>query len=399
MSFHPQNKMIMDILENGTQSRYADYFDIDWHHPYQGLTGKLLAPFLGKFYGDGLDAGELVLEYDSDGFKIRYFDTRFPISIESYDMILSLNLDSLKRSAGPDNDDLLKLMGVLYSIRSLPSGAKNVDDRYSQIMFIKKLLCEIYESCTMIKVYIDETLKIFNGTAGNPRSFDLLDSLLAMQNYRLAYWKVGTEEINYRRFFTVNELISLRIENQEVFDKIHAYIFQLVVEKMIDGLRIDHIDGLHEPTNYIKRLREKYPDLYIVVKKILELNEDLPIFWPIEGTTGYDYLNFVNGIFCKPENEEQFDEIYSGFIESSVNYAGMLKEKKKLILGRHLVGDVDNFTRLLFNLTRENRHGNDFTIYGLRKAFKEFLSEFSIYRTYICQDESRNRQRLPEGRY
>ncbi len=214
----------------------------------------------------------------------------------------------------------------------------------------------------------------------------LLDELLNDQFYRLAFWKVGAEEMNYRRFFTVNELISVKVEELRVFNNTHSLIQKLVEEGKFTGLRIDHIDGLYNPIQYLERLKEKTGDVYITVEKILELTEELPENWGIEGTSGYDFLNYVNGVFCQTENESQFDKIYHNFIGSRGDYASVVKDKKHLILEKNLAGDIDNLALLLKNISSKYRYGNDFTLNGLKRAIAEVLTLFPIYRTYITPD-------------
>ncbi|MFQ3584172.1 MAG: malto-oligosyltrehalose synthase, partial [Cyanobacteriota bacterium] len=222
-----------------------------------------------------------------------------------------------------------------------------------------------------------------NGKPGDPSSFDLLDSLLARQNFRISFWKVGAEEINYRRFFTINELISLRIEDREVFRKTHQLILKLVEQGRFTGLRIDHIDGLFDPEEYLHRLRERCSETYIVVEKILESEEKLPQQWPVQGTTGYDFLNKMNGLFCQEQNVDAFDSLYHNFTRLQQLPEQVIEEKKRLIIERNLSGDMDNLAFLLKQITSHHRYANDFTLYSLRRALVEVLVCFPVYRVYI----------------
>ncbi|HEX3073045.1 MAG TPA: alpha-amylase family glycosyl hydrolase, partial [Ignavibacteriales bacterium] len=210
MAFSPENKMLVDLLENGPNSRYFDVFDIEWNHPFRTVNLRLLAPFLGKFYQYALVEGELVLKFDEEGFSINYYERRLPIKMESYSDILSYRISRLRNKLGRNNADFIKYQGVLYVLKSLPS-KEEMDERYSQIKFLKGLLWEMYSASPDIKEFLDENIKIYNGEKGNAESFNLLDKLLNDQYFRLSYWKVANEEINYRRFFNINELISLKM--------------------------------------------------------------------------------------------------------------------------------------------------------------------------------------------
>ncbi len=382
MAFDSQNEMLIDVLENGPDSKYRDFFDIDWNHHYPKNNGKVLAPFLGKFCGDCLESGELQIQYEKNGLTINYYSLKFPIRIESYSQVLTYNLGRLQEKLGRDNAAFVKLLGVLYTLKYTPSGEEG-RERQDQISFVKRMLWELWNDSPEVKEYIEENVATFNGETGEPESFDLLENLLAEQFYRLAYWKVGNEELNYRRFFTVNDLISLRVEDENVFETIHSLILELVEEGKFDGLRIDHIDGLYDPAQYLNRLREKAPEVYLIVEKILEPEEELPITWPIQGTTGYDFLNQLNGIFCEQSNEEQFDNIYYSFIGKAASCEELIDKNKRLIIEKHLAGDIENLAHLFKKISGGNRHASDFTMYGLKAALVEILAVFPVYRTYI----------------
>lgn len=386
MAYDNQNRLLMDILENGETSEYFNFFDIEWNHPYEGLRGKLLAPFLGRLYGECLEDGEIVLKYESDGFSITYYDLELPLKLESYIIIITHRLNTLKKRLGEDSPDFINLLAILYSLKNLPASREGINERYDLIRFIKRMLWQLYIKNQEINSFIDENIEFFNGKKGNPESFNLLHSLLSEQNFRLSFWKVANEEINYRRFFNINQLISLRIEDDNVFNHAHSLTFKLVKERIFTGLRIDHIDGLYDPTNYLKRLRDKTGDIYIIVEKILELDEELPQFWPVHGTTGYDFLNYVNGIFCDRNNEKTFDRIYSGFTGLKILYEDLVAEKKRLIIGKYMAGDIENLAHIMKRISSRHRHGIDITLYGLRRALVEVIALFPVYRTYVNED-------------
>lgn len=392
MAYDSQNLMLMDVLENGTDSESSDYFDIEWNHTYEDIKGRILAPMLGNFYGECLENGEIQLDYDKDGLSVNYYSLKLPVRIESYAKFITQNLGHLTREIGRNHPDFVKLLGILYLIKSAPAETKG-KERYDQIAFVKGLLWELYQQNPEVQGFIESNVKFFNGEPGNPESFNYLDSLLLEQFYRLSFWKVGAEEINYRRFFTVNELISVKVQEIKVFHKTHAFISQLVEEGKITGLRIDHIDGLYDPSEYLRRLREKMGDVYITVEKILELGEDLPEFWDIQGTSGYDFLNYVNGIFCY-NNEEYFNNLYIQFTGIKETYEELSIEKKQLIVDKNLAGDVDNLAQILKKIAGQSRLGIDFTMNGLKRTLAEVLTLFPVYRTYVNGDGLREEDRI-----
>ena len=387
MAFDSQNHMLVDVLENGPDSKYRNFFDIDWNHPYGDIRERVLAPFLGKFYGDCLENGELSLQYAENGLSINYYALKFPLRIESYIHVLSYDLARLREELSRDHPHFVKLLGVLYMLKYIPSGAEG-RERYDQIRFIKRMLWELWHESAEVKGFLEKNIQIFNGEPGNPESFNLLDSLLAEQFFRLSYWKVGNEELNYRRFFTVNDLISLRVEDQRVFDETHELILKFVEDGVFDGLRIDHIDGLYDPAQYLTRLRERILENYIVVEKILETHEELPLNWSIQGTTGYDFLNWVNGIFCQQAAEQEINAVYYNFVGRATSCEALINENKRLIIGKHLAGDVDNLANLLKQISVSDRYASDFTMYGLKRALVEVLAMFPVYRTYISKEVS-----------
>src|SRR5262249_53912642 len=227
MAYDGRNRMLMDILENGQASPFFDFFDIDWQHPYESMRAKILAPFLGGFYGECLERGEIQLYYDEHGFGIRYFSLQLPLNVESYSELLTQNLYSLRRRLGSQHLDFIKFLGVLYALKNIPATQEN-GDRSDQILFVKRMLWELYTGTPEIKEHLDANVESFNGVRGNPESFNSLDRLLAQQHYRLSFWKVAAEELDYRRFFNINELISLRIQEEKVFGHTHALILKLV---------------------------------------------------------------------------------------------------------------------------------------------------------------------------
>jgi (1->4)-alpha-D-glucan 1-alpha-D-glucosylmutase len=381
MAMDSENRLLMDILENGCRSQSFQFFDVDWDHPAASLNKRILAPFLGRFYGECLEAGEITLEYGPDGFKVTYYNIAFPLRIESY-LHFFKNLAHLKRKLTDDHPDFIKLLGILYVLKALASNDEP-EERSNQVKFIQRSLWELTNSNAVIKAFVDETLRTFNGEKGKAESFNLLDELLSQQLFRLSFWKVAAEEINYRRFFCVNGLISLRMEDEHVFNHTHSLIFDLIEKRIVTGLRMDHVDGLYDPTTYLERVRGRAPTSYIVVEKILALNEDLPPFWPVQGTTGYDFTNHVNALFCRNENERAFSRIYSSVTGFKNSYEEVVRDNKKLMIQEDMASDVHNLALLLKKISSRDRHGSDITLTALQRALTEVLAVFPVYRTYI----------------
>lgn len=391
MAVSGDNRMLVDVLENGPSSRYYHYFDIDWDHPYESIKGRMLAPFLGNFYGRTLENGEITIEFDHDGFFVRYYDLRFPLRIDSYVRILTLGLDKLRQKIGRDSADYIKLLGILYTIKSLPPDDPQTD-RYDQIYFIKQMLFELVGTSAPVREHLQGNLARVNGTAeieGQTDRRALLESILAEQYFRLSYWKVAGEEINYRRFFSINDLISLRVENEAVFRNSHGKILELVREGLFSGLRVDHVDGLYDPSRYLRRLREAIGDAYLVVEKICVGEEPLPAFWPVAGSTGYDFLNTVCRLFVDGAQERAFEKIYVGFTGRRQRPDDLVVWKKRRIIETHMYGDVENMARLINAVSSLDRQGFDITLRSTKRALSEVLAHFPVYRTYISPDAIR----------
>ena len=386
MAFDSQNRMLMDVLENGLASQYSDFFDIDWNHPYENMRGKLLAPFLGRFYGECLEDGEITLHYGESGLNVRYFSLTLPVAIEAYGEVLAENLTALRRRLGAGHLDFIKLLGVLYTLKNIAPKQESAE-RADQIIFVKSILWELYNGNDAIKQHLDANLAKFNGTKGEPESFNSLDRLLSQQCYRLSFWKVAAEELDYRRFFNINELISLRMEEEKVYRHTHALILKFVREGKFTGLRVDHVDGLYDPLRYLRRLRLDSGDAYLSVEKILSFDETLPEMWPVQGTTGYEFLTYVNGIFCARQQGGPFSQIYKRFTGIETSCAALMVEKKRLIIGKYMAGDIEALAFLLKNVSSRDRHAADVTLYGLKRALVEVLAYFPVYRSYIGAEQ------------
>ena len=395
------NAWWLDILEHGEASRYASYFDIDWHPVNPALHNKVLLPFLGDHYGSILEQGELNLGYDPDSgaFGVRYYEHLFPIDPRTYPQILAFGIETLRQQTGTGHQAIDELGSLIADLKSLPRrtelSATRRQQRRQGSAECKQRLAGLCRTRPEIDALIRENLSRFNGTVGQPKSFDLLHHLLESQAYRLAYWLVATDEINYRRFFDINELAGLRMENSEVFQTTHRLVQQLVADGTIDGLRIDHPDGLSDPYGYFRALqnliyeardgpaRDEAATCYLLAEKILASHERLPADWPVAGTTGYEVAHLLNGLFVYPGSERRLDRLYSRYTRRKVDFDKLLYESKLLIIRSALSSELTVLANLLGDIARTDRHTRDFTYQGLRYALGEVVARFPVYRTYI----------------
>jgi (1->4)-alpha-D-glucan 1-alpha-D-glucosylmutase len=440
-----ENIWWMDVLENGPSSLYAKYFDIDWEPVKKELKNKILLPFLGDQYGSILENKEIKLSFEEGAFFINYYENKFPIRPQTYTLVLEHRIEELKKFLLGENFHLVELLSIITALKHLPpyteTENEKISERQREKEVIKKRLWNLYNKSPEIRVFFDQNVETFNGIKGETTSFDLLDRLLSEQVYRLSYWRVATEEINYRRFFDVNELASIRMEDPVVFKESHKLIFKLIREGKITGLRVDHPDGLYNPLEYFQRLQrdcflfmrlghlgmvtedipsdvlwslkendssffphtavkseieseilEQYNKIsssdptfkpfYIVGEKILIKDERMPEDWPIFSTTGYVFLNTLNGIFVDTENMKIFEDIYTRFIKTRVNYQEIIYEKKKLITHVAMASEINTLGHYLNRLSEKNRHSRDFTLNSLTSAIIEVIAFFPVYRTY-----------------
>ncbi len=396
------NRWWYDVLENGSSSRYAGAFDIDWHPLKQELHNKVLLPILSDHYGVVLENQEITVAYEDDRFVVRCGDYRLPLAPKSWSTVLSHRLENLlcqdPAQSPPIDDGLTELQSILTAIRHLPDREDSTlderEEREREKEVIRKRIAVLMAEKQRISAFIHNNLHFINGTVGEPRSFDLLDELLNQQAYRFASWKVASEEINYRRFFDINELAAIRVEECSVFEATHDLVFKLLRDGRVAGLRIDHVDGLYDPGGYLHQLqsrarRELSGDppadrpLYVVVEKILGHGEPLPESWPIEGTTGYEFLNTVNGLFVDPTRERAFSDLYRRITARSQPYADMVYEAKQLIMRASMASEINVLGHQLNLLSERDRRSRDFTLNSLTNAIREIIACFPVYRTYV----------------
>jgi (1->4)-alpha-D-glucan 1-alpha-D-glucosylmutase len=381
MAASSDNAWWMDVLESGTASAYAGFFDVEWAPRQETIEDKIFLPILGSPYGAALENQEIRLAIDAAGFYVTYYSTRLPIDPSTYGVILEHRADERPQSEAFEE--------LLEMIRRLPDQTtkiwEGIEGRRREIPAIKTRLWELYENDGLVRAFIDANISIFNGRQGDSRSFDLLDDLLGRQAYRMSWWQVARERMNYRRFFDVSELIGIRQENERVFAATHSAVARWVTEGKVQGLRVDHIDGLQQPQLYLERLASlAAPRPYIVVEKILLGEERLSESWPVDGTTGYDFLNIVNGVLVDGRNMPALGQIYAEFTGLTWSFEQAAYEQKRWIL-RHLFrGEFSALGLHLALIAEADRYGRDISPAGLRRALVETTARLPVYRTYLA---------------
>jgi (1->4)-alpha-D-glucan 1-alpha-D-glucosylmutase len=388
----PGNFRWVDVLENGPSSRYAPFFDINWNPLKADVqdTNKLVLPTLGDQYGKVLENGQLRLVYDSGALFIVYFEQRFPVAPDSYWRVLQPSQDRLERELGQDHASVQELHSIQRALRNLPPrdsvDPTEVADRASEKEVIKRRLRVLHDSSPHLQAALEQAIAELNGVAGEPVSFDQLDALLDEQAYRLAFWRVAAEEINYRRFFDISELAAVRMEDPSVFDETHRLLLELVRAGDITGLRIDHVDGLRDPEVYLRRLQRALSatGFYVVVEKILAAGEHLVPSWLVSGTTGYDFLNVASGLFVDRKNERSLDTVYTHFLrDPRLRYRDLSNSCRKLVMLISLGSEVNELGYLLRQIAHDERGHRDFTLNSLTFAIREVVASLDVYRTYI----------------
>ena len=471
MAASSANSWWQDLLENGPSSPYAHYFDIDWRPIKDELAGKVLLPILGQQYGDALEAGELKLEHGEGAFTLRYFDHILPIAPKSVIPILEAPLEELKTALGETSEAFGEYQSILTGLAHLPSKSNtepaSMQERQREKEVIKRRLKRLESDHPQVLETVQKVVTGWNGTRGEPKSFDLLDKLLEAQAYRLSHWKAASDEVNYRRFFDINSLAALCMEHYDVFERAHRLVLELAARGDVDGFRIDHIDGLLDPLQYLWRLQWAYlaevsrqifvkraaaeagsdasaeavpssptweevrpqilellrqklglpqpdaallpvaaspvPDvagdsppprdmsppsnssrpLYVVVEKILGSDEPLPADWPIAGTSGYDFLHQLGGLFVEEGGLAATKQAYFRFIGERPEYAETVYRCKLLILRFAMASELQMLAHQLNRISEQHRRSRDFTLNMLRHALREVLASFPVYRTYV----------------
>lgn len=391
------NAWWLDVLENGQTAVHAGFFDIDWTPIKTKLHGKVLLPVLGKHYGEVLENAELQLRFDAEQgeFGIYYFEHHFPLDPAEYPHILAHRMDALSACLGESDALLMEYQSLITAFHNLPSRDEGSLERQLERRRDKEVhkrqLAGLVNHSADIAQFLEQNVRIFNGNVGESDSFDHLHRLIEAQAYRLAFWQVAMDEINYRRFFDINDLAGLRVENDEVFDATHQLLLRLVKEGKLDGLRLDHPDGLYDPEAYFCKLNEhcnragRVP--YLVVEKILAADEQLRSSWPVHGTTGYEFTNLLNGLFVATSAAKPMQRVYDNFIGEHINFDDLLYRSKKLIMQSALSGELNVLASLISKIAEADRHTLDYTLNGLRRALAEIVACFPVYRGYISARE------------
>lgn len=413
MGVGKENKWWMDVLENGQASKYASFFDIDWEPLKKELKGKVLVPVLGDHYGSILTSGQFKFHFNQETGKLKlsYWDHEFPINPSSYPIFLEHRSEVLESRIGSNNRDYLEYLSIINVFKKLPgineTSQEKIFERNMEKDITSNRLADLCKRSPVISGFIQENLVDFQCKPNDPISCNRIHNLLEEQAYRLAYWRVSIDVINYRRFFDVNHLIGLRTEDPLVMNSTHSLILDLIEQEKIEGLRLDHPDGLLDPTNYFKKLQsetakrlginfdpneaellgsEKLP-IYVIAEKILAPFEKIPKNWAINGTVGYEFLNQLCNLLVDGKNSKKFTRIYQRFIEYSPDFSELVIECKKLIMKTSLTGELSTLSNYLNRISEKYYSTRDYTLNGLREALTEIIACFPVYRTYISEED------------
>ena len=399
MGIDPQtNDWWRDVLENGPSSPFAHFFDIDWDPIKPELKDRLLLPILSEQYGETLESGQLSLGFEDGMLVVCYGSTRLPLNPRKAPPVLGHQLERLEAEVGADSPTMREFLSILTALRNLPAytqrGAGEMRERQREKQVARERLSRLVESHPPIAAHIERAVDAYNGRPGDPASFDRLHDLLEQQPYRLASWRTASDEINYRRFFDINQLAGLRVEDPRVFDEIHRLVLALIASGQVTALRLDHIDGLHDPGAYLRRLASacataaaargdtaRPPTL--IVEKIVSGSEQLPPDWPVAGTTGYTFLNDLNGLFVDRRRAKKMLRIYARFTGRTAPYADVAYECKKLIVSTALSSEFQVLVQAINRFSEIDRRSRDFTTGSLGRALREVVACFPVYRTYV----------------
>ena len=377
------NPYWLDVLEWGREGRYCHWMDIDWHPAEETLRGKLLVPFLGAPYGEVLESGQLQLRFDAaaGSFSVWYHEHRFPICPRSYGFVL----------AGAPAADLDPAIALAERVRCAPQ-----HEATAPADELKRELAGI-AATPKGREALEAAAAAFSGQAGTALARQPLHELLERQVYRLSYWRVAADEINYRRFFDINDLAGLRVEDEDVFEQVHALLFRLLREGKVSGVRLDHVDGLYDPAAYCEKLQsaaaqclgvdERERPVYLLVEKILAPFEHVPEAWPVHGTTGYDFMAQAGGLFLAENGETPLTRSYQRFVGDRADFEAEVERAKPQILRNNLSSEFTVLARRLTRLAKSHPRTRDFTYQAIREALTDIVARFPVYRTYIASAE------------
>jgi (1->4)-alpha-D-glucan 1-alpha-D-glucosylmutase len=392
MSAHPQwNKWWRSVLANGPSSSVSEYFDVDWNPVNSNLHGKVLLAILGGQYGDVLESGDLKIGYHDGEFCLLYGDYNLPLNPRQMKVLLRHRWYDVAESSGIDDATRQEFESILFHLDHIPgyqqAGLMARADRERETAVATHRLTQVMQQSPALRQHLEDVIAEYNGVPGQPESFDLLHELLEQQPYRLSYWRTAMQEINYRRFFDINDLIGLRMEYEPLFRAAHVKLIELAEKGAIDGVRLDHIDGLLDPQQYLLQLRAATANsarpMYLIVEKILARQEWLSPEWPVDGSTGYEFLALLNGLWVNETNLHEIDQIYLHFRERRKPDRDAVYHAKKLITASSMASELNVLAHELNLLSEENRRSRDFTLDGLQEALREVVACFPVYRTYI----------------
>jgi (1->4)-alpha-D-glucan 1-alpha-D-glucosylmutase len=376
-----------DVLENGPSSPVAGFFDIDWDPIKPELKDKVLLPVLGDQYGRVLERGELQVRLQDGALHLWYFDLDLPINPRQSPRVLGLHRDRLEREMTGD-PALREYLSILTELHNLPVYTEReparIAERQREKEVARERLSRLLAESPRLRRHVDECLRQANGEPGTPASFDVLHDLLEHQAYRLAYWRTAADEINYRRFFDINELVALRMEVPAVFEAAHGLLWRLVSDGKVTGIRVDHPDGLLDPLAYFKRLQQLTGQpLYVVAEKILSPGESLNPDWRIAGTTGYGFLNMVSRLFVDPRHVQAMRRLYTRVTGRQESFEEVAYQGRRTIMLTALASELNVLAHAMNRLTERDRRSRDFTLNNCRTALREVVACFPAYRTYV----------------
>lgn len=398
MAASAENPWWVNVLENGQQSPYAHFFDIEWDSALASgvLQNRVLLPVLGGPYGETLEKGELRLALTDDRFVLRYYDNTLPLNDRSYLPILNWRLEELRDELGGESREWRAYTSLVHLIERLRAGAAaegaEADEEARRLRGAIRRRLRRARQIPAVQHHLERALLALNGTPGDPRSFDQLDQIISEQAYRLAFWQLARERINYRRFFDINDLVAMRVEDTDVFEQTHGFILGLARAGKVTGLRVDHIDGLRDPLGYLRRLRSSLggnPDrpgcegFYVVAEKILAAGEEMPGDWPVCGTTGYDFMNELGGLYLDADNDRKLDELYRRWSGPEIDFPTLAYQKKLQVLDELFASSVRSLALWLDQIAETDRHGRDIPLESLEDALVEVTASLPVYRTYI----------------
>ncbi len=392
MAASPLNAWWLDVLENGPSSEFADFFDVEWDPPGPGgLENRILLPILGSPYGETLENGEIQVGVGKEAYHLRYYETELPLATTSFAPLMRARSDEIRQALGAQSEDWRAYERLIRLVENVPNRASSephlIERRRAIREELNRELSRLRQNPAVAQ-QLDSAVSEINGTPGVPRSFDALDQIIAAQAYRLAFWQLAREQINYRRFFDINDLVSVRVEDENVFQTTHRRVLELVRDGRVNGLRIDHVDGLWDPEGYLTRLQHSLDGegdnrTYVVVEKILSNREALPENWAVAGTTGYDFTSALNGLMVDQSGLARIDQTYRDVTGSSPDFPAMVYDAKRRVLLESFAANIESLTSMLAQIAEIDRHGRDLTFASLRDAIVEVTAALAVYRTYV----------------